>query len=343
MRRIPFVALLGLSLLVLSGCCMQVRVCCKTTRCCPRPARPPAPAPEAEPVAVAKEPEPATEALYDGTNGQPASLMVAADQWANVDLVAFGEYHGNLVGAKYQFALLKQMAEQERPVALAMEFFERDTQAVLDRYLAGEVDIETLKEEGRQGRDFDKTHRRLIEYCKEHGIPVIAANAPRRLVRAYRKQEAAFDEWKASLPEADQGWLPEETSVIEDEYHAKFMKLMGPKRGPSFFRSQSLWDDAMAEAIVDFRSENPGHRVLLIIGGFHVENGLGTITKYRMRRGKDEVRVLRMAFSKDPQLAFEDADLGTGDLVLKVPVPAPRKAVKPAPKPKAKPAEAPRP
>ena len=338
MPRALFVALMGLSAIVLSGCCMQVRVCCKT-RCCPPRASKPAEAAPAEVVVeeapAEEEPQPAAvaEALYDGTNGKPASLMVAADSWKDVDLIAFGELHGNAVGANHQFALLKALHEQERPVAMAMEFFERDTQAVLDRYLKGEVDIDTLKKEGRQGRGFDATHRRLIDYCKEHGIPVIAANAPRRLVRAYRKQDADFDTWKASLPEADQGFLPEETSTLDDEYSEKFMKLMGPARGPSFFRSQSLWDDAMAEAMVDFKSENPNHRILLIVGAFHVEKGLGTVTKYRMRRGKDEVRILTMTMDKEPTLPFRDEDLGKGDLVLKVPYPAPRKApAKAAPK-----------
>lgn len=327
MRRSLFVALGGLLAVILSGCCMQVRVCCRTQRCCP-PRATPAAAPKTEPTVVEEAPqEPvATEALYDGTNGNPASLMVAADAWKDVDLIAFGELHGNAVGANHQFALLKALAEQERPIALAMEFFERDTQATLDAYLRGEIDADTLKKKARQGRNYDRTHGRLIDFCKENDIPVIAANAPRRLVSAYRKQEADYEAWKASLPEGDRAFLPEETSVIEDAYREKFMNLMGAARGGSFFRSQSLWDDAMAEAVVDFRAENPKHRVLLIVGAFHVTDGLGTITKYKLRRGKDEVRILTMDMDKDPSLPFRDEDLGAGDLVLKVPYPAPRKA-----------------
>ncbi|MDF1702119.1 MAG: ChaN family lipoprotein, partial [Planctomycetota bacterium] len=125
--------------------------------------------------------------------------------------------------------------------------------------------------------------------------------------------------WKASLPEADQAFLPEETSVLDDEYSAKFMRLMGEARGTSFFRSQSLWDDSMAEAMVDFKADHPDHRILFIVGAFHVTKGLGTITKYRMRRGKDEVRILTMTMDADPSLGFKDHDLGLGDLVLKVP------------------------
>ncbi len=336
MRQLTSLILGLLLLTVLQGCCMRVQVCCRTPRC------PPARGPEApaapkvtEPVETPAPAKPQTEALYDGATGNPESLMVAAEAWKNADLVAFGELHGDRVGAKHQLALLQAMHEQERPVALAMEFFERDTQPVIDAYLAGEIDEATMRKKARQGRAYPHTHGPLIEFCKENGLKVIAANAPRRLVTAYRKQSEDYDTWRASLTEADQGWLPEETSIIEDEYHAKFMGLMGGERGARIFKSQSLWDDAMAEAIVDHRSEAPACRVLLIVGGFHVTKGLGTITKYRMRRGKDEVRILTMTTSKDPQLAFTNADLGAGDLVLKVRPPKARRLPKarPAPKP----------
>ena len=70
---------------------------------------------------------------------------------------------------------------------------------------------------------------------------------------------------------------------------------------------------------------------MLIVGGFHVTKGLGTITKYRMRRGKDEVRIVTMKSGSD--VAFEDDDLGAGDLVLKVKRAVRRKKASKAPKP----------
>lgn len=324
MHRSLFVALLGLSTLVLSGCCMQVRVCCKT-RCCPKRATPapeagPTEVPEAKPAEMPEAaPQARPEALYDGNAGKPESLLVAADSWQDADLVAFGELHGHPVGARHQLALLKAMAEQDRPVAMAMEFLERDDQAAVDAYLAGEIDHETFQKRAGMKPPYGRTHGPLMEYCKDHDIPVIAANAPRRLVSAYRKQDEDYETWKASLPAADQAFLPEETSVLDDEYSAKFMRLMGEARGTSFFRSQSLWDDSMAEAMVDFKADHPDHRILFIVGAFHVTKGLGTITKYRMRRGKDEVRILTMTMDADPSLGFKDHDLGLGDLVLKVP------------------------
>jgi uncharacterized iron-regulated protein len=289
---------------------------CVQNRCCPRTAR-------AEVVMpTPPTPKPArASAWYHGDTGKPADMATTVAGWKDAEIVAFGELHGNLVGAAAQLRVLEAMHAQGRPIALAMEFMERDTQPAVDAYLAGKISTEAFKLAARQNKAYDKTHGPLVEFCKANGIPIIAANAPRRLVSGYRKQDEDYETYVAGLPEEDRAWLPEETSILEDAYRERFMKMMGEERGTSFFRSQSLWDDAMAEAMYDFRSEHPDHRILFIVGGFHVERGLGTISKYKLRRGKDDIRVLIMDMDKDPQLPFRDEDMGKGDLILKVPYP----------------------
>lgn len=281
-------------------------------------APPSAARPEATPAGTSGGTAGLVSAVYDGMTGEPADIETAAAGWGDVDLVAFGEIHGNLEGARHQLLLLQALAKHERPLAVAMEFFERDTQADLDAYLAGTLPKAAFLKQTKRNKAYAATHGPLIEFCKANGIPVIAANAPRRLVTGYRKFDGDYEAYLASLSEADRALLPEETSELDDEYRERFMKLMGPKRGPSFFKSQSLWDDAMAEAIVDFRAEHPQHRVLLIVGGFHVHKGGGTITKYKLRRGKHDVRVVSMDLDKDPALPFRESDRGAGDLILKV-------------------------
>lgn len=317
-------ALTGLLLVLLSsfflaGCAGRSRCCrsaCRPARCAPGPCGP---------ARMARMPAARESALYRGSDGSETTLAEAAADWGEVDVVAFGELHGDLVGAKAQLELLKRLAAQKRPLALAMEFFERDTQADLDAYLAGTLEKDAFLEQTRRNRDYAATHGPLVDFCKENGIPVIAANAPRKLVTAYRKSGEDYETWLASLSEEERGYLPEETDELEDEYRKRFMDLMG-ERGAAFFKSQSLWDDAMAEAMTDFRAEHPNHRILFIVGGFHVQEGLGTITKYRNRRGRHEVRILSMERSKQAHLPFDPDLLGTADLILLVPAPKPQAA-----------------
>jgi uncharacterized iron-regulated protein len=170
---------------------------------------------------------------------------------------------------------------------------------------------------------------------------VIAANAPRRLVRAWRTADAPdYAAWRASLPEADRSLLPRDWSTPRDAYWERFRAMMGPT-AEAFFRSQTLWDDAMAEAVADARAARPDRRVLLVVGGFHVQGRLGTHAKVAARRPNDRVLSIVMSETDAPGLPFEASDRGLGDFVLKLP-PAPRTRDA-GPNPHATPAAAPSP
>lgn len=248
-----------------------------------------------------------------------AQLHTAAGR---ADVVLFGELHGHPVGSREQLAMLKHLARGKRPVALAMEFFERDVQADLDAYLAGELEEAEFLKRTRRGKAYPRSHRPLIELCKAQGLPVIAANAPRPLVTAFRKSGAAYPAWLAERSDAERANLPRRTSRPDDAYYERFLQLMGPERGPPFFRAQALWDDAMAEAIADFRKAHPKHVVLLLVGTFHVSGQDGTLTKLRARRPGDRVFSLGMGTAASTSLRFDEHDRDTADALLLV---APRK------------------
>ncbi|MHC5011278.1 MAG: ChaN family lipoprotein [Planctomycetota bacterium] len=306
------------ALLLLTGCVSPRR-----TRCCPSYAvrvQPSAPTPKR------------VFAFYDGATGAPSDVDAFLASARNADLVVFGELHSNPVGARFEREVLVALGRMDRPVALAMEFFEADTQAALDAYLAGTLDRAAFVEQTKRAPDYDRTHGPLVDWAKENGVPVIAANGPRRLVSGYRKAEQEYETYLASLTEDDRNLLPSTTTVIRDAYWERFAALMGD-RAESFFLSQSLWDDAMAESIADFRDDHPDHRVLLVVGAFHTTGRLGTVTKYLLRRPDDRVAVLTMNMNDQPLLPFSEEDRGSGDIVLLVPPPEQRARPPAAPNP----------
>lgn len=263
-------------------------------------------------------------ALFAG-DGQPAALADLIAAVATVDLVGFGELHNHAVGSRVELELLQGMAAQGRPLALAMEFFEADHQAALDRYLAGEIDEATFRTATKRDAHYESSHRPLIEFARAHKLPVIAANAPRRLVVAYRKAGGTdYQGYLAGLSAEDRAFLPGASVPPDDDFKARFMTLMGPRRGPAFFPSMCLWNDAMAESVADFRAAHPEHRVLLIVGSFHVARHLGVVTKFKERRADDTVRVLVMS-PAEGAIGFAEDDRGEGDFVLRVRVPPPAK------------------
>lgn len=261
--------------------------------------------------------DPAEHAFFDGEGGRTSFDAFVASV-ADVDFVGFGELHYHTVGSRVELALLEGMAAQPRPVALALEFFEADHQAALDAYLGGEIDEATFRQRTARDTRYDESHRPLVEFCKQRRIPVIAANAPRRLVTAYRKSDApSYEAYLSGLSAEDRGSMPRASVPPDDAFKDRFMKLMGPKRGPAFYRSMALWNDAMAESVADFRAAHPDHRVLLIVGAFHVAGHLGVVTQYLARRPGERVRILVMQPTEGP-MAFAAEDRGEGDVVLKV-------------------------
>lgn len=262
---------------------------------------------------------PRTQAVYTAAGRETTLDAAVARALADdVDLFAFGELHGDAVGAAAERAVLEALAASPRPLALAMEFLERDVQPHVDAWLSGGLEDEALRQAARQGAAYTTTHGPLLAFAKARGIPVIAANAPRPLVTRYRKADAGYEAFLGTLTAEERAVLPRTTSEIDDAYRARFMALMGAERGASFFRSQALWDDAMAEAIADFRDAHPTHRVLLVVGAFHVTGGLGTLTKYTLRRPDDRTTTLVMTHGTAPHLPWHPDDALLGDTILKV-------------------------
>ena len=94
------------------------------------------------------------------------------------------EEHNNAVCNQLEAQLLYALS-QKHPTALAMEFFEADTQASLSAYLSGRIEEDAFRQQTRQKSSYLLSHRPLIELSRAARIPVIAANIPRRLVRAF--------------------------------------------------------------------------------------------------------------------------------------------------------------
>ncbi len=330
MRHATLIAVV--STLGLAGCAFN-QPCCDPCAPCPTASMPmPTPTP---PVPTPSRPF----AFYDGKDGSPTTLEAFLEASKDADLVAFGELHGQLIGAEMELKTFEGMAAGPRPVALAMEFFERDVQGALDDYLAGKTTEAEFLKVARQGPAYPKTHRPLIEYAKAHHLAVIAANAPRRLVTEYRKSEKPYADYLGTLSEADRGYLPAETTVATGPYLDRFTKLMGGERGTKLVKAQSLWDDSMSDAMAKYREAHPDARVMFIVGGFHVAARLGTITKFSARRPNDRVALLLMTVGEPPAFAFDAEDKGEADLLLVVaPPPAPAVPAKmPTPAPTANP------
>jgi len=236
-----------------------------------------------QPIGNPEAPYPAAEAVAVGDIYHlPSGIKVTQDQLdsvvADARIVYVGETHDNPAAHRVQLQVLKAVvARHPGQVSLGMEMFNPGQQAVLDRWVAGELDEKTFLKEvnwfSSWKMDF-AYYAEILHYAREAKIPVIGLNAPRDLVKAVGMTPFA------ELDEATRAQLP--TIDMNDPYQKAMTETIYAGHGQSknmldgFLRVQTLWDEAMAESIVRHLDEKgPDRRMVVLAGGNHVRFGFG--------------------------------------------------------------------
>ncbi|WP_105903123.1 ChaN family lipoprotein [Vibrio gangliei] len=224
---------------------------------------------------------PTVSSFYDYQLYSPQQQPLTLEQWAHTakeaDVILVGEWHTHAGIHRFQTEALQQLIKQsKKPVALSMEQFSRDTQAVVDEYLKGEIGEQTLIAQGNAWPNYESDYRPLIELAKTAQIDVIATNAPKPIVRCIAKQGLSYLD---KLDSDQRATIAKKIDLEDSPYKAKFMASMHhgqPSQHINMYASQLTWDATMAESIVRYLSQHPGTTVLHTAGKFHTENGLGT-------------------------------------------------------------------
>ncbi|MEM9701032.1 MAG: ChaN family lipoprotein, partial [Planctomycetota bacterium] len=193
--------------------------------------------------------------IYLG-NGEPTTLEALVRRARTVEVVFLGEYHDDPVAHQLEETILRRLAEPASPgepappLTLSLEMFERDVQPVVDEYLAGLITEDHFKASGRAWDRYDPDYRPLIEFAKERGLAVVAANAPRRYVNLVgRRGRTALTE----VPDpALRGLPPLPYATASPAYEAKFRAIMA-----SFRRQDDKPSAEKAEEDDGAAGENP--------------------------------------------------------------------------------------
>ena len=228
--------------------------------------------------------------LHDA-KGQPMTLAEGAAKLAKADVIMVGELHGHQGVHRFQAELLAQLLTQDKPIALAMEQFSRDNQGILNSYLHGELGEDEFIKRSHAWPSYASDYRPLITLAKQQRLPVIAANAPRNIVRCIGQQGP---DYLKQVSKAQRAWVANHLTLADDAYKARFMANRHHGKAPSEhqFAAQTTWDDTMAESIADFLERQPDHQVLLTVGRFHVAERLGTVQRLQQRQPDLNIAVI---------------------------------------------------
>ncbi len=277
--------------------------------------------------------------VYDGLTGARLTWDQAAQRAGGADAVLIGEMHSHPVGLPAaavifedaindhaSYGVVSDSASQRvSKGALALEFFERDQQADIDAYLAGDIDQATFKH--ARGSSYPPGHERMLEFAKSVDMPVVAANAPRRFVRLARSE--GYDHLRETLSAEELELLVIPEALDEGAYRDRFFGLMGGMSGHtadtesdepdpvvlSFFRAQQVWDATMADAVANLVKfgRTP---TFLVVGRFHTDHEGSTALRTKDALPMQSVITVTFANRDLGLLGLHPEDRGMADIVI---------------------------
>ncbi len=263
--------------------------------------------------------------VYGTASGSRLTVEGISQKIKDYAVVVFGEYHDNPVLHRLEKELLTAVYEQYPNVAVSLEMFERDNQQILNAYLAGRVSEEAFLEQSRPWPNYRSDYRPLIEFAKEEGLRVLAANIPRSIAAQYARSGTL-----ASVEETMRQYLPRIHSAPDGEYRQRFfgqMEAMSDKHSAmpvtekqmeAFYRAQCLKDDTMAESILDHHRRYPDRKIIHYQGDFHSRYRLGVVEKLQVLAPELKILVITPVYVDDFQRLSEKARnfQADGDIVV---------------------------
>jgi uncharacterized iron-regulated protein len=234
--------------------------------------------------------------------------------------------------------VLRALYARDPHLVLSLEQFERDTQDLLDAYLAGRIGENTLIDRGRAWENYAASYRPLVSFARTHHLPVVAAEAPTWEI-------GCVGQW--GLPVLDKfsteerAWIAQEVHVGAGAYRDKYEQFLGGSsvhggggdapqarlKADRSFAAQAARDDTMAESILAALRKYPGSQVLHLTGSFHAAGFLGTVERLRLRDPSLKIAVItpiEVADAAEPEFSAQTASEGT---VLQLVYPTPESFV----------------
>ncbi|WP_292937793.1 ChaN family lipoprotein [Noviherbaspirillum sp.] len=199
---------------------------------------------------------------------------------AKREVVLLGEHHDDDDHHRWQLQTLAALHLLRPNMAIGFEMFPRRVQAVLDRWVAGDLTVKQFLEQAEWNKVWNtppELYLPLFEFARINRIPMMALNVDSSLNKAVR--EKGWD----SVPEAQREGVgraapPSDAyrDFLFDVYRvhamhaAKGAKNEKASKSDSAFRnfveSQTTWDRAMAEALARRANAVQGSDKPLVVG-----------------------------------------------------------------------------
>ena len=211
------------------------------------------------PAAVAKMSTSQRETTFFLGNGDKLDKEGFLDRIADskAKVIMLGENHEDSAAHQLELDILTKLnSTRSNKTGLSLEFYDRESQTVLNEYLSGLLDVDTWLEYSRPPANY-ADYQPLIDFCKINNLPALAANCPRRYTRMVsRNGKDYLNQLKNTRSATLLPPLP--YSGASEAYTQNFIDIMqkmgntNPNVPTKMLDAQSLWDATMAHSLAGF-------------------------------------------------------------------------------------------
>jgi uncharacterized iron-regulated protein len=210
-------------------------------------------------------------------------------------VVCVGELHDRYSHHLNQLEIIRRLHQVHPDLVIGMEYFQTPFQPYLDAYVAGDLDERAFldKTEYYQRWKFDyRLYRPILDYAREHRIPLIALNIPREITEKVSRSGIS------GLTQAEAAMIPQELDRSDARYRQRIKEIFaqhpnGDHKGfEHFFEAQLLWDEGMADTAARYLKEHPQAHMVILAGSGHLIYGSGIPLRLARRLGTTHIPVV---------------------------------------------------
>ncbi|MBT8366560.1 MAG: ChaN family lipoprotein [Deltaproteobacteria bacterium] len=215
--------------------------------------------------------KPSNQRLYDVNHGKETVMSNVIPALKQNRIIIVGEHHSNISHHEAQVNVIRSLKESGVQVAIGLEMFRSDSQAALDRWVAGDIGEEEFQEIFYDNWGYSWANYRVIfDYARAEKMPLIGLNVPRDITRQVARQ--GFQ----SLNKEQKGKLSNIACRVDKEYMDYIKKAFGGHAHGKldftyFCEAQLVWDTMMAINALDFLKKNPDAVVIVLTGTGHAQ------------------------------------------------------------------------
>lgn len=209
------------------------------------------------------------------SDSKEVPLPEFVDKAAQARLIFAGELHDRKSHHKLQLDIIRALHEAGVDVAIGVEMFSTDAQPDLDRWVGKRLSEDEFKVIYHRNWQIPwRKYKDIFLYAREHAIPVVALNVPRKLTHQ------VFEKGLSSLSGEQSKGLPLGSECdVDEEYESFIREAVGEhnmkdtgdedEMYDKFCQAQMLWDASMAKNAVDYLERNPGRKMVVLAGSGH--------------------------------------------------------------------------